>query len=63
MTDEKDKIIFNGLKLISNSINNLADKINILADSISNDEPLNYTLGRALNEIAESINSIQEFKI
>jgi len=43
------------VKMLSEAINNLAEAIRELGDRIANDEPLNYSLGRGLNNIAEAI--------
>ena len=43
------------VRVLADAINNLASAIRELGEKIAWDEPLNYTLGRALGKIAESI--------
>jgi len=40
---------------IAVAIKDLAEAVNKLADAIAIDEPLNYSIGRGLNSIAEAI--------
>jgi hypothetical protein len=39
------------------SMNRIAGALEKVADAIANDEPLNYSIGRSLDKIAESLNS------
>lgn len=48
MTDEQ-------AKMLSEAIKELAEAIRDLGDRVANDEPLNYSVGRGLKDIAKAI--------
>ncbi|MBW1714957.1 MAG: hypothetical protein JRJ77_03905 [Deltaproteobacteria bacterium] len=48
MTDEQ-------VKMLSEAIKELAEAIRELGDRVANDEPLNYSISRGFNKIAEAI--------
>jgi uncharacterized protein YjgD (DUF1641 family) len=44
---------------VAEAIKELAKAVNKLADSIALDEPLNFSIARELNKIADGINTVQ----
>lgn len=51
----RPEALINVVSEIGKALNNVADAIRYLGDAVSEDEPLNFSLARGLNEISQAI--------